>query len=126
MHRSKLSTFIIDCRTDSIEAATDFWSRALGREVLEKQAGDGDRYRTLQSSASEPVLMVQRVDHESRIHLDIESDDIEAEVARLEALGAKRVEKIKTWWVMLAPTGQKFCVVKPQRGPIGDEGNRWP
>jgi predicted enzyme related to lactoylglutathione lyase len=126
MHRSKLSTFIIDCRTDDVKRAADFWSRALGREVLETQPGEDDRYRTLQSSASEQLLMVQRVDHESRVHLDIESDDIEAEVARLEALGAKRVEKIKTWWVMEAPTGQKFCVVKPQRGPLGDEANRWP
>ena len=126
MHRSKLSTFVIDCRTEAVKPAADFWSRALGREVLEVQPGEGDRYRTLQSSASEPVLMVQRVDHESRIHLDIETDDIEAEVARLEALGARRVEKIQTWWVMLAPTGQKFCVVRPQRGPLGDEANRWP
>jgi len=126
MHRSKLSTFIIDCRTDDVKTAADFWSRALGRELLEVQPGEGDRYRTLQSASTEPLVMVQRVDHESRIHLDIESDDIEAEVARLEALGAKRVEKIQTWWVMLAPTGQKFCVVRPQRGPLGDEANRWP
>jgi predicted enzyme related to lactoylglutathione lyase len=125
MHKSKLSTFIIDCRTDDVAQAADFWSRALGRPVLPARPDD-DRYRTIQSEAAEPLLMVQRVDHESRVHLDIESDDIEAEVARLEALGAKRLEKIKTWWVMLAPTGQKFCVVKPQRGPIGDEGNRWP
>jgi len=125
MHKSKLSTFLIDCRTDDVASAAEFWSKALGRSVLLARPDD-DRYRTLESTSAEPVLQVQRVDHESRVHLDIESDDVEAEVARLEALGAKRVEKIKTWWVMLAPTGQKFCVVRPQRGPIGDEGNRWP
>jgi hypothetical protein len=125
MHRSKLSTFLIDCRTDDVASAAEFWSKALGRAVLPARPDD-DRYRTLESTPAEPVLQVQRVDHESRVHLDIESDDIEAEVARLEALGAKRVQKVKTWWVMLAPTGQKFCVVRPQRGPIGDEGNRWP
>jgi hypothetical protein len=43
------------------------------------------------------------VSHPSRVHLDIESDDVDAEAARLEQLGAKRVEKIRTWWVMEAP-----------------------
>ncbi len=57
-------------------------------------------------------MEVQNVAHESRVHLDIESDDVEAEVARLEALGAKRVAKVKTWWVLEAPTGQRFCIVQ--------------
>ena len=48
----------------------------------------------------------------SRVHLDIETDDIEAEVKRLEKLGAKRIEAVQTWWVMEAPTGQRFCVVQ--------------
>ena len=71
------------------------------------------------------MLLVQQVTHPSRIHLDIESDDLEAEVRRLEALGAKRIGFVKRWWVMEAPTGQRFCVVNPQRGPIGSEGNEW-
>jgi hypothetical protein len=58
---------------------------------------------------------VQRVVHESRIHLDIESDDVDAEAARLEALGARRIGKVKTWWVMEAPTGQRFCIVRSKR-----------
>ena len=57
---------------------------------------------------------VQKVAHPSRVHLDIESDDIEAEARRLEALGAKRIGKVKRWIVMEAPTGQRFCVVRPQ------------
>jgi len=71
--------------------------------------------------------MVQKVDHESRVHLDIESDDVEAEVRRLEALGAKRLQAIKTWVVMEAPTGQRFCVIRPQRhGKVGPHANAWP
>ena len=54
---------------------------------------------------------VQSVGHESRVHLDIETDDVEAEVRRLEALGASRVRPVHSWWVMQAPTGQRFCVV---------------
>src|SRR5882672_502186 len=126
MHKSKLSTFIIDCKTDDIDAATSFWSGALGRPALPPGEGDGDRYRALDMPADKPIVMVQRVDHSSRIHLDIESDDIEAEVQRLERLGAKRVEKIRTWWVMEAPTGQRFCVIRPQRGPLGADANQWP
>jgi hypothetical protein len=59
-------------------------------------------------------FMVQRVDAPARIHLDIETDDIDAEVERLEALGAERVEKIESWWVMRDPAGVLFCVVRVQ------------
>ena len=59
------------------------------------------------------------------MHLDIESDDIEAEVRRLEALGATKIEAIRTWVVMAAPTGHRFCVIRPQRGSIGAHGNQW-
>ena len=85
-----------------------------------------DNYRELQSRPEEPILALQQVAHPSRIHLDIESDDLDAEVKRLEALGAKRVAFVKRWWVMEAPTGDRFCIVNPQRGPIGSDGNEWP
>ena len=65
------------------------------------------------------------MDHPSRVHIDIETDDIEAEVKRLEALGAKRVEKIRSWWVLEAPTGQRFCVVNVKRSEFATEANVW-
>ena len=124
MHKSRLSTFVIDCQGTDLEEAARFWSAALGREA--KVQADGDlRYRELRSSPDEPLVLLQSVEHESRIHLDIETDDQEAEVRRLEALGAKRIEFLKRWWVMEAPTGQRFCVVRPQRGPLGDSANAW-
>jgi hypothetical protein len=122
-HHSRLSTFVIDCKSDDVDEATEFWSKALGRKV--KKLEDWDKYRELESKQDEPLLLVQAVDHDSRIHLDIEADDLEAEVKRLEALGAKRVGFVKRWWVMEAPTGQKFCVVNPQRGPLAGKANRW-
>jgi hypothetical protein len=70
-------------------------------------------------------IEVQTVPHPSRVHLDIETNDIEAEAARLEALGAKRVQKIRTWWVMEAPTGQRFCVVRPQSPGFESSANEW-
>lgn len=125
MHCSRLSTFVIDCEGDDVDAAASFWSRALGRPV--KPAGPDDgAYRELACRDVEPLLLVQAVKHPSRIHLDIEADDLEAEVARLEALGAKRVEFVTRWWVMQAPTGQRFCVVRPQRGGLEGRAHEWP
>jgi predicted enzyme related to lactoylglutathione lyase len=124
MHHSRLSSIIIDCRTEDLEAAAKFWSQALGRPLKEGNSG-GPNYVGLVTHDDEPVIEIQRVRHESRVHLDIESDDVEAEVRRLEALGAKRVEAIRTWVVMEAPTGQRFCVVRPQRGKMGPNANRW-
>jgi hypothetical protein len=57
------------------------------------------------------------VSHDSRVHLDIESDDVEAEVARLQKLGARRLDNVKTWVVLEAPTGQRFCVIRA-RSPL--------
>ena len=67
MHHSRLSTFVIDCRTESADEAARFWSAALGRAI---EGADGE-YRQLAGSADEPILLVQKVDHPSRIHLDI-------------------------------------------------------
>ncbi|HEU4409908.1 MAG TPA: VOC family protein [Polyangiaceae bacterium] len=125
MHRSRLSTFVIDCEGGDLDAAASFWSRALGRAINPIGPDDGP-YRGLASDAAEPLVLLQAVEHPSRIHLDIEADDVEAEVARLEALGAKRVEFIRTWWVMQAPTGHRFCVVRPQRGSLEGRANEWP
>jgi len=127
MHRSRLSTFVIDCKVDDIDAAAAFWSQALGRDLLPPDPDD-PAYRQLASTDDEPMVMVQQVSHDSRIHLDIESSDLDAEVARLEALGARRIKFVKRWWLMQAPTGQVFCVLKEQRGPLADKpnANEWP
>lgn len=126
MHRSRLSSIIIDCSTGDLEAAARFWSRALGRALKPDADPAHAKYVGLVTHDDEPVIELQRVEHESRVHLDIESDDIEAEVRRLEALGARRVAAIKTWVVMEAPTGQRFCVVRPQRNDrVGPHANAW-
>jgi hypothetical protein len=122
MHRSKLAGFIIDCRSDDLEAAASFWGAALGYPTA--AATNGSKYRELQTS-EDFYIEVQTVDHESRIHVDIQSDDVEAEVERLEALGAKRIEKIRTWWVMEAPTGQRFCVIRNGSPDFDNSANTW-
>ncbi len=121
MHKSRLCAFGIDCEGDDLEGAARFWSAALGRPVKDTEGA----YAMLEDRPNQPLVFVQQVSHPSRVHLDIESDDVEAEVTRLEALGARRVQKVKSWWVMEAPTGHRFCVVRPQRGPLGDDATTW-
>ena len=86
---------------------------------------EGGKYVRLVDPADRLDVEVQLGDHESRVHLDIESDDIEAEVRRLEALGAKRIAQVKSWWVMEAPTGQRFCVVRPLSQDFAERARRW-
>jgi len=125
MHKSQLAGFIIDCKTDDLDEAAKFWSRALGLEATPDPGSDGSKYRRLETRPEDVVIEVQKVDHESRVHLDIETDDIEAEVNRLEALGANRIKILERWVVMEAPTGQRFCVVRPQRANFESTANTW-
>jgi predicted enzyme related to lactoylglutathione lyase len=125
MHRSRLAGFIIDCKTDDLEQAARFWAAALGYELRPKSEETSPLYRCMQTEELGLHVEVQTVQHDSRVHLDIESDDIEAEVKRLEALGAKRIDKVHTWCVMEAPTGQRFCIVRPQNKNFAATANEW-
>ncbi|MBT2117295.1 VOC family protein [Dyella sp. LX-66] len=126
MHHSRLSTLVLDCQSADLKQAADFWSQALGKPIVSyDQDGDG-KYAELATLADEPIILLQRVAHESRVHLDIETDDLEAEATRLEQLGAKRLECVHgRWWVMQAPSGHRFCVVKKQREQFGPHLNKW-
>ncbi len=121
MHKSRLAGFIVDCETSDLPSAARFWSGALGLDVLGE---DGPSYVRLDGTSRDMVIEVQQVGHPSRVHLDIEADDVEAEVSRLEQLGARRVAQVKTWWVMEAPTGQRFCVVRAKVDLTGRQGAR--
>ena len=52
MHKSKLAGFIIDCQTDDLERAADFWGGALGMPVRELSADEAALYKRLEDSAS--------------------------------------------------------------------------
>ena len=125
MHKSRLGTIVIDCETADVDSAADFWSQALGYASRPPDDPQNSAYRQLDAPPGEPTILVQAVSHPSRVHLDIETDDIDAEVARLERLGARRVAYVKRWWVMEAPTGQRFCVVRPQRADFEAAANVW-
>ncbi len=108
-HKARLAGFIIDCKDTDPSDGAAFWSRALG---MPSKGRDSDIYEPLDGSARDMAIEVQRVYHESRLHLDIERTDVEAEAKRLEGLGAKRIEKLNTWIVLEAPTGHRFCVIR--------------
>ena len=125
MHKSRLACLVIDSRTEDLDAEAGFWGEALGCPVQSSDDPANARYRRLETGPSQPGILVQQVEHESRVHLDIESDDIDAEVTRLEKLGARRVARVKRWWVLEAPGGQRFCVVAPQRDDFDEKANVW-
>jgi hypothetical protein len=125
MHKSKLAGFIIDCQTTQLDAAAQFWGSALGMPVRELPPDEAQTYKRLED-AHGLNIEVQIVSHESRVHLDIETDDIEAEVRRLEALGAKQIGTVRTWRVMEAPTGQRFCVVRSSSKDFAAKATPWP
>ena len=125
MHKSRLAGFIIDCQTPTISTPPPRSGRsALGMPIDAK--ADAGRAATASSTPARRACTsrCRRSTHPSRVHLDIETDDIEAEVQRLEALGAKRVEQGPHLGVMEAPTGQRFCVVRPQRTDFAERANR--
>jgi hypothetical protein len=107
---SRVGGIMIDCSDDVFEDGVRFWSEALGT-AAERPTDPTDPYVSLPGASSGVGVEVQRVGDASRYHLDLVADDVEAEVERLVALGAGRVEPVETWWVMRAPTGHLFCVV---------------
>ena len=112
---SRLGGIVIDCNSDDFERDVAFWAEALGLEA--RQEGEDPRYVDLIGDGGGIDVLVQKVEHHPRIHLDIAATDRVAEVERLKALGAVPVADIRNWTVMEAPSGHRFCVV--QSGEAG-------
>lgn len=125
MHKSRLAGFIIDCNTEDLDAAAEFWGAALGAPANRKADPGKSPYVELKVADGEPYAEVQKVGHTSRVHLDIEADDIECEVARLERHGAKRISDMRDFVVMEAPTGQRFCIVPVVRAGFDECATTW-
>lgn len=122
MHKSKLGGLIIDCENTAPQTAADFWGKALG--LTQRQDGD-PKYITFDPGSDGLDIEVQNVTHPSRVHIDIETNDIPAEIKRLQALGASVVSKVETWCVMQAPTGHRFCVVPIQTDNFEEDATVW-
>lgn len=112
-------TVTIDC-TDPRRLA-EFWSKVLSYEVA-YDGEDGDEVAIEPAGSDCPAVLFIRVPEpkavKNRIHLDLNPDDQEKEVRRLEQLGASRVDIGQgdvTWVVLADPEGNEFCVLTPRQ-----------
>jgi predicted enzyme related to lactoylglutathione lyase len=124
MHRSRLSAILLDCHPDTMEAAVEFWRQALGLAVR-RTDDPNSPYVTLEDGVGGLQVYVQRVQDTSRIHLDVETDSVEAEVQRLEQLGARRKAQMEKWWILEAPSGHLFCVVPAHSSDFAAQAHVW-
>lgn len=127
VHKSRMGVIVIDCKTQNLSQAAEFWSQALGFDA--QMDDDFPDYVALKTPEGHIKMLLQAVDHDSRLHMDIETDDRAAERERLLGLGAKVVSEVdedgKHWTVMEAPTGHRFCLVKPQSAAFERGANEW-
>lgn len=126
MHKSRIGGIFIDHPAKSIEASRRFWAAAMGRDA--DSDGDGT-YFSLGTFGGEIVIELQRLDDDSqpRVHLDVDTDDVEAETARLESLGAKRLRSCDDgrYWQMVDPGGLVFCVIPPHTPDFDEQATQW-
>jgi len=124
VHRSRIGIFLIDLPEPAYDAGLAFWGAATGAEPV--PADDGP-YAGLGLLGGSVKLEVQRVGAGTapRVHLDVETDDVEAEVARLEALGAVRHSDQGHFWQLRDPAGTVFCVVPVQTADFDRHATTW-
>lgn len=114
MHRSRLYGVFVDVPLAHEAEAVTFWSSALG--VPPVRGEEDDPFTSLAGAVAGLALEVQAVDDAPRYHVDIETDDVEAEVRRLLAVGATEVSRPESWAILRAPGGHLLCVVPVQSG----------
>lgn len=124
MHRSRLGAFVIDC--NNLNETAQFWAAALGTTIAEND----EHYAMLAKNLSvELEIILQKVPEakagKNRVHLDFITDNLEAEVERLEKLGATRQSQVEHWWIMLDPDGNEFCVVPSTHEEYFKDANNW-
>jgi len=118
---------VVDCA--DLDRAARFWSAALG---YADAGGDSARYRSLLPADGSAIeILLQRAPDEkhgkNRVHLDLRTRHLEAEVSRVLALGATRLtdEQIEehgwTWHILADRDGNEFCVLRPPPHLLGAE-----
>jgi len=131
MHRSRLCHIVID--VSDLDEGVSFWSAALN--AVEETLSESSQhvYRRLRLPGCEIRILLQKTSDQKmskeRMHLDLEAEDVEAEVKRLEALGATRwdhqVERGFDFWVLRDPWNNEFCVLQPEFPELLAERTPW-
>ncbi|MFC5815643.1 VOC family protein [Nonomuraea harbinensis] len=124
MHRSRVYALLIDTPAAEAERATAFWSAALG--VPARPLPGYEQFTSFPGAVSGLDLAVQSVDDAPRYHLDIETDDVDAETARLVALGATEVSRWQECRILRAPGGHLLCVLPAESDRFDAEATTWP
>lgn len=131
MHRSRICHFVID--VNDLDRAVTFWSAALAATEEPITPGSRHVYRKLRLPDSEVRVLLQKTNDpkasKERMHLDLETDDVEAEVERLETLGATRWDHQKErgfdFWVMRDPWANEFCVLQAEFPELLSQRTPW-
>jgi hypothetical protein len=122
MHRILLREVVVDAPDEVFDKTREFWGSALLAES--RQVEEFPEFTGLIAPAALCWVGLQNVGGAvARFHLDIETDDVDAEVERLVVLGATIADQGRTWVVMQDPAGLLFCVV-PYESPWFDERAR--
>jgi hypothetical protein len=123
-HFSRVATVVIDVPDGDHDRELTFWEAATGQRLPQL---DYPEYHGARLHGQDIGLLVQRLgEGTARVHLDVHTDDVDAEVKRLEHLGAQRVQRAHTWWVMRDPAGMLFCVIPDPGGTLNDSNaRRW-
>ena len=124
-HHSRIDKVVIDVAPADHEREVAFWAAATGQPLTRSERFP--EYHSGDIPGQDVGVLVQRLEEgTTRIHLDVHTTDVDAEVARLEQLGATRVRQVNSWWIMRDPAGLTFCVV-PDSGEQLHDGTaaRW-
>jgi hypothetical protein len=126
VHRSRLYGLFIDTPVDEAPAAATFWSSALGAPAT--PVPGEEQFIHLAGAVPGLTVDVQAVDDAPRYHVDIETDDVDAETARLLALGAVEIRRWLDCHILRAPGGHLLCVVPVHSDPefFAEHARTWP
>lgn len=126
MHSSRVGSIVVDC--EDLFAGVSFWSEALGTKPAEFFSPE-DQYVSLSHTVGAVRFLLQRVPEpksaKSRLHLDIETDDVASEVVRLESIGARRLRAQDGFRVLSDVCGNEFCVVPPETPSFPERAIMW-
>lgn len=114
MHKSQIRTLVIDCPEQTWNQATQFWSQFLGF-APNTAVEPSDNYLALEGSLEKIRVLLQKVAGPAEIHLDLETDDTDAELTRVTAIGAREKYPVKYWRVMETPSGHTFCILPAEK-----------
>jgi catechol 2,3-dioxygenase-like lactoylglutathione lyase family enzyme len=125
MHRSRIRAVMIDVPEEDLAASVDFWAKALGR-VPNRPASEAHPFVGLGPDEAGIRFTFQKIDGPARFHLDIETDDVEAEVRRLEAAGGRVLGREGNWVVLADPAGLPVCVMPVDSSDFDEAAALWP